>query len=418
MTEPHLYLYQTDGIRFLTNRDGDPLRERAAYLADSMGLGKTVQAAVAAEIVNPDRALVIAPASALENWRREWKVWAPGVEMETMSWASGSALNLVQPGRYDLVILDEAHYAKNRKAKRTQRALEIARSAPRAWLLSGTPMPNHPGELYAPIATLWPEILQELGLRNHTEWFNRFCRYTMGQYGPRVYGVQNTADLKPYLKRIMLRRKLEDVALDLPPLRVDVSLLPRSSDFDRALEGAGIDPDALEALIEGEDREDGSASRLRRFLGLYKAPFVGAQIARELDDGEYEKIVVLYYHKDVGAALKEILGPHGVVGFDGSTPQTVRQANIDAFRSPRGPKVFLAQQTAAGVAINLQNASEIVLVEPAWTPDDNRQAIKRAHRIGSENPVRARLFGIAGTMDEGLMRSVASKAKMQDEVGL
>jgi SNF2 family DNA or RNA helicase len=91
---------------------------------------------------------------------------------------------------------------------------------------------------------------------------------------------------------------------------------------------------------------------------------------------------------------------------------------VDNFTNDPRCRVFLAQQTSAGEAINLQAASEIVLVEPAWSPDANRQSVKRIHRIGQDNPCRARIFGVAGSIDAAVMGTVAQKVGHQTEVGL
>jgi len=412
-----LYPYQEEGVRFLLNHD-------RAYLADEMGLGKTVQAARAAYYYTNGRgghvnALVIAPASALENWRREWKEWGPPGNFAAISYSSRALRDgTARGGDWDVVILDEAHYVKNPRAKRTLAALNVARSAPRTWLLSGTPMPNHPGELWAPIRALWPEVPARLGVKSHWGWFTKFNHWTQTRYGPRPYGVKNADILREELRNFMLRRRLEDVALDLPPLRVDVSLLPKDAGFETALERAGVDPENLMKRLEAEDTEEGSTSRLRRLLGEYKAPRIGEILLKELDDRAYPKIVVLAYHRAVMGRLRGQLSPHGVVGFHGGTPPAERQEAIDTFREDPTVRVFLAQQTAAGIAINLQMASEIVLVEPDWTPNGNAQAIKRIHRIGQDRPCRARIFAVAGSLDEGLMRTVATKTRIQADVGL
>src|SRR5690606_974590 len=119
-------------------------------------------------------------------------------------------------------ILDEAHYCKSNVAKRSLAALQVARRAGRAMLLSGTPMPNHPGELWAPIRALWPEIPRELGLKSYNEWFDYFNIYRVTRYGKRPVAARNLDQLRPYLQRIMLRRTADVV--NLPPLRVTLSL--------------------------------------------------------------------------------------------------------------------------------------------------------------------------------------------------
>ena len=403
MTELSLYPYQEEGRDFLATR-------KRAYLSDEMGLGKTVQALTAAKKIRAGNVLVISPASAVENWIRERNKWYPGGTFTYMSYAKAlrSRDSLGTPG---LVILDEAHYCKTPSAKRTRAALGVASKADRAWLLSGTPMPNDPTELWAMFKYLWPERPAALDITTAEQWMHKFCKVRATEWGPKPYAVKNGAILKGMLEDIMMRRTLDQVGLDLPPLRVTLSYLPKDADLARGLQEY--------SEYEDGDPEQVYTSTLRRLLGKAKAPRIAKQVAEELTDGAYKAIVLLYYHREVGALLRETLeeAGHTCVGFDGSTPQTMRQRAIDAFQSGGAP-VFLAQMTSAGVAITLTRASELVLVEPEWSPDDNRQAIKRIHRIGQDHPCRARIFAVQGTLDASVMWTVARKVQMQQEVGL
>lgn len=409
-----LYPHQPEGIRFLAERE-------RAYLADDMGLGKSIQACVAAARVRSQHTLVIAPASTLPNWRAEWKRWGNDGLFAAVSYADARRLRGAQGKDWDVVILDEAHYCKNPKAKRTIRALEIAQEATHAWLLSGTPMPNHPGELFAPIQALWPEVLAAVGASTYRQWIDKFCQYKMVQYSaygppqPKFYGHKNLDLLRPHMADIMLRRRLTDQ--DLPPIRVDLHRLTPDAGFNNALAQAGMDSDRLRSAINAAETND-ETSRLRRLLGEYKAPRIAEQIDRELTDRAYRKIVVLAYHHAVLDRFEEMLAHHNPVGFRGSTPVEQRQEAIDRFTNDPTVHVFIAQQTAAGVGINLQAATEIVLVEPAWSPDDNAQAIKRIHRLGQDRPCRARIFAVAGSLDEGIMETVQRKLRTQRSLGL
>lgn len=400
-----LYPYQREGVRFLSSR-------RRAYLADTMGLGKSAQAITAAGAIAHGKlrnlsTVVVCPASAQDNWKREWEKWKGPGTPRIVSYSSLIRRDW-KSWKPDLVILDEAHYAKSPSAKRTRAALGLARDASYAWLLSGTPMPNNPTELWAIFKYLWPERIPE-GIRTGQQWMDRFCLTRPTIYGPKPYAVRNGAELRGLLDGMMLRRTVEDVGLDLPPLRVDLVRLPK----DRAMTEALADYDT-----EAEAEESMYAT-MRRLLGAAKAPRIAKQIVEELDNNAYQAIVVLYYHRDVGVQLRgEFLDAGYVpVGFDGSTPREKRQEAIDAFQAGHN-RIFLAQQTAAGVAINLTAANEIVLVEPDWTPSGNQQAIKRVHRIGSDRPCRARVFCVADTMDDHLMDTIVKKVEMAEEVGL
>lgn len=397
----NLYPYQVRGRDFLA-------QHKRAYLADDMGLGKSAQAiTAAARVWDSGRIVVVCPASAAPNWEHEWDLWDGPGEPLIVSYATLIRRNWKKM-KPEIVILDEAHYVKSPSSKRTRAALGLARKAEYAWLLSGTPMPNDPTELWPPVKYLWPEMAEEHGCRTAVQWMNTFCKTRPTLYGPKPYAVRNGAALRSSLDGIMLRRKLDDVGLELPPLRRDLVRLPKTAAAAKALsEYEGLEAD-----------EAAYTSTLRRVLGELKAPLVAKQIREELDDGAYEKIVVLYYHRAVGRELKKQLAPYGVAGFDGSTSQNTRAQEIEIFQAYPFVRVFLAQQTAAGIAINLTAAREVVLVEPAWSPEDNEQAIKRVHRIGQDAPCRARTFCITGTLDEAIMGTIHMKKKMQKEVGL
>lgn len=409
-----LYPYQEHGVDFLVRRS-------RAYLADDCGVGKTAQAAVAAGHVECVRPLVIAPASALPNWFRHWRELGVSAPLEAESYTK-LALHPHMFDDYDpdLVILDEAHYVKSARAKRSAAALHLAQRADRAWLLSATPSPNHLGELYAPIKALWPGVCRQLGIRNEFHWRNKFTNWSQDFGGRiRIHGSRNGSLLLPFLGRLMLRRTLEEIGVELPPLRVEVSLLPKEDGFVEALERAGVDGGRLLRRIELEDASvDGSTSRLRRLVGEYKAPKIAQLVATELDDRQYDKIVIMAHHTSVIKLFERVLRRFGVVQVTGETTRAEREAAENAFSTNPEVRVFIGQQTAAGISLNLQVAHEMVLVEPSWTPDDNYQAVKRIHRIGSTRSCRARLFAVDGTLDEAIINITARKTRTKLEAGL
>ena len=146
LSRNHLYRYQEEGASFLSMR-------RHALLADEMGLGKTVQAIIAAGIIGAEKLVVICPAIARSNWRRELEHWNFSGEAVIESYDKSirpSFEHAVRTYMPDLMILDEAHYLKNPKSQRTRTLYGkgctgngLIRYAKRVWLLSGTPMPNN-----------------------------------------------------------------------------------------------------------------------------------------------------------------------------------------------------------------------------------------------------------------------------------
>lgn len=403
----NIYSYQRKGAGFLGTRN-------RAYLADQYGLGKSAQAVIAARIVDntcerTPRTTIICPAVAVPMWQSEWEKWGGPGQPIILSY-DRLRRDPSRAGNPDLVILDEAHYLKNLLAKRSHVAYRLAQNASIAWLLSATPMPNHPGELWAPIKSLWPEIAKEAGCATRGQWLRKFSHGYMGDYGWRAMGIKNGAELRELLAKFVLRRTRDDVKLELPPLRTDIEWLSKGE-----VEGGAID---WYSQLEQEPNEAVYTSTLRRLLGVAKAEAIAKRIADELQGGLYDKIVVMYYHREVGDLIGTALRMKGIspVGFGGSTPQKWRAAAVDMFQKEPDARVMLVQQQAGGVAITLTAAHEIVLVEPSWTPEDNNQAIARIHRISQKEPCRARVFAVSDTIDGAVMRTCTRKTKMQEEV--
>lgn len=407
--------YQEDGVAFLTDRP-------RAYLADVMGIGKTVQACVAAARLRPASVLVIGPAIARQVWRDHAAAWMPGVPVTILSYEQVTRLpkDRVPELRTELVIIDEAHYAKNLKAKRTRRALWLAQQAKRAWLLSGTPMPNHPGELFAPVASLWPERTWAVAkVRTYRQWLDAFCVWTRNDWGGiRVFKAQNADRLRALLfadPACMLRRKESDVDLQLPPL--DTYVIPIEAPLTAELHAANATA-AAEFSESGDDTAETPAhATLRRLAGEAKAPVIANLIANELDDHTYPKIVLFAHHHSVLDTLQRHLSSaFGAVRIDGRTSDAERTRAQRAFARPDGPRVLLGQTKACGVALTITAANQVGIVEPSWTPDDDFQAIKRIHRIGQERHCTARLFALHGTVDVDIMSARRRKLQMIEEV--
>ena len=386
------YPYQEKGVEWL-------LAGRRRYLADEAGLGKTVQVAFALDDLRPTRpCLVACPASVRGHWQRTLELLAPYEEVHVVSYA-GLTKRGYDGSAYAVVILDEAHYVKSPSAKRTKVALQYAAAADRAWLLSATPTPNHPGELYTAGRMLWPEWCRKVKVRSYDGWLKRFTKYWELQKG-RVrrkvpYAPRNTATLQRLWTDISLRRTAEEVGLELPPLRVDVQYL-----------------DPKRVTFPDEIHEVEFTSTERRLLGSAKVDEIVRVILEEAAQNPKARYVVFAHHLDVIDALEEKLDTLHPLVVTGAASRADRDAAIAAFTNDARHRVFIGQQQAAGTGINLQVASEVILVEPSWVPAENYQAIKRIHRIGAQKPCRARIFPIPGTLDDDVMVALARTTRM------
>ncbi|KKK69122.1 hypothetical protein LCGC14_2937180, partial [marine sediment metagenome] len=299
MSMRRLYDFQKHGVRWLMART-------RASLADKPGLGKTVQAITAATKLNLTNIWVVCPAIARDVWREHWPLWGnPRVRPHVVSYewlAQHPAERWLLEGA-DLVIGDEWHYTKNICAHRSLAACAVMNRARRVWLLSASPMPNNPSELYTTFRSIWPEILKnDLGVWKYEEYVQKFCivepvRYGGGRMGTRIVGVQNAPILRDALSKVMLRRRLEDVDVQLPDLRWNTVRLdlttPEWSDLASSLKNVAT-PEVVERIRQRIARNqmpsDPNTSEMRRVMGVAKAVPSVRLIAEEMDDKKYDKL--------------------------------------------------------------------------------------------------------------------------------
>ncbi|MBF0339869.1 MAG: DEAD/DEAH box helicase [Magnetococcales bacterium] len=412
-----------------------------------MGLGKTPQTIVACDMLIAESVLVLAPAVARINWAREFqrfqsirrrvtvidsssnKLPRNGVVICSYDLASQpEILDLLMLRRPDVLILDECHFLKCHRTQRTQavfgpkcdRVGGLAEGARHVFALSGTPAPNHPAELWPLLQALFPEAITRNGqVMSYRTFLERFCRFRENQHGVRVTGGRNLQELRSRLAPHMLRRRKEEVLSDLPPIRFETVVLPADGSLtelwqaEDELEGAAIKA----VLKEGGDlsQEAIHLAKLRRLTGLAKVQPVVELLRNDLDGG-MDKVVVFAHHREVIQGLVDGLSGYGVVVLQGSTSPAQRQIAIDGFQNNPAVRIFIGQLTAAGTAITLTAASNVLFAESSWTPADNLQAAMRVHRIGQRHGVLVRFATLAGSLDEAITRTVRRKTEILSQL--
>lgn len=421
--------FQRVGCEFL-------IANARALLADEMRLGKTAQAVVAARRLGVKRTLVVCPAIARTHWRKDWEAWWPsGPTPIVVSYEGATAGKGDVRGQWDLLILDESHYLKNPHAKRTQAILGrdgIVRRAKRIWALSGTPAPNHVGEL-------WP-LLRVYGATplNYDEFLCRYCH--VDPFTGRVRGTKKAArqELKVMVQGIMLRRTKEQVAPELPKAMVsdyyveaDASMLdlacPVQTEYwERKIvsleerlreELNGLTP---AQMLEHLDNAVTEMSTLRRLHAVLKLPALVQLIRDEVGSGQIDKLVVFGYHRD-GLVI-----PHGLLKKDfrcdilyGGTPAKKRDAILARFERPvkkHGTQVLFASIPAAGTAIDLSASHNGILLERDWVPANNAQALERMGGHKQTRPIHIRDLRIAGSIDDVIGKVLARKMRELSEI--
>lgn len=437
MRASDLFPYQAEGVSFLK-------AHKHACLWDDPGLGKTPQVLVAAESLGCKRILVICPALARRNWERETLAWSnfvplvvettnvyPGANFVVCSYEyARKRREWLTERTWDLVVVDEMHMCSNLGAGRTQAVLGCegpCHSSDRVWVLSGTPLRNHAGEL-------WP-IFRTFGITDLDQeaWEDRYCRVVTYQGRRKVVGTKvNTLDeLRALVETsgLCLRRRKREVLPQLPPvLHSEVTVAP-AKNLDwmsfrsltkyadnlpglKRLVAQGVNQ--LQALLEakGSDADSLLASLsaasdciavVRALTGIRKIQGVNDLVNAELDAGYYKKLVIFCHHRDVIEGIVQGVKDSRAI-WGGQSP-TVRDNTIQMFQTMSQPRVLVCQMDAAGVALNMTAAAACLIVEPPYVPAVAQQCIDRLNRIGQTEPVLCRWVVLP---DESFDQSVIS----------
>lgn len=445
--------YQSEGAEWLS-------RNRQALLADEMGLGKSAQAIRACDLVDAENILIVCPAAMRTNWSREFVRFSNKsriiTEIKTGKHESDHGVNIISydllamneglrrrliEREWDALIIDEAHYCKERKAKRTKsvygygRAQGLSDRARYVWRLTGTPIMNFSNELYT--------HLTSMGAIDMAYWdfVFRYCTGFEGDYGYRITGHKNVEELKAIIDPYMLRRKKADVMKELPPItyhevtvaasKVPLAILNRDetktvSIADMTSLDAGLRQRLLSVmnrttatnddLLDVLEANNAAMTTLRRWIGLAKLERALEIIYEDLSTNAVPKIVIFGIHTQVIELAEKALRAFNPVILYGSTRADKRQEAIDSFQNDPSVRVFIGNIVAAGVGITLTAANEIAFLESDWTPANNSQAAMRCHRIGQKNPVRVRIFTCADSVDELVTRVLTIKSREQGKI--
>jgi SWI/SNF-related matrix-associated actin-dependent regulator of chromatin subfamily A-like protein 1 len=439
---PELAPFQVFGANWLATNPH-------AILADMQGVGKSAQAINAWELVGACKNLIVCPGIARHNWLREIERWSvvhrstaaimssakiPKADTLVVSYSLLRSIKvlraLIQLGPWETLILDEAQNAKNDAAWRTKALYGVncdgqyglASVAERIWLLSGTLMPRHPGELWPHCHALFPDVSQGMG---YHRWVAEYCRKIPGT--ERIVGIRNGDQLAKLLRPHVIRRLAKDVNPELPelrlvhvPIRPD-RLPPMSTELQETAEVVRKAMAAIEAKNSPlgahllHSAGDMALASLRKWTGVALAPAVADYVNNDMLAG-LRKVVIFAEHRDVIATLNNALP--GSAALHGGVPPGEkpgqRQYILDGFQERIqgfNPPVLICNIEMASTAIPLTAAHDCVFAECPWVPATVEQAIKRLHRMGQRNSVLARIFSLEGSVHEIVINVLTRRAR-------
>ncbi len=435
-----LFAYQTEGLQWLNFlKQG----EFGGLLADEMGLGKTVQVlAFFSQLEIEGPLLIVVPTSLIFNWQREIEKFLPHFQvyrhegkdrLRTRQDLSGKQViltsyallrldaELLESVPYHMVVLDEAQGIKNPDSQVAQVCCRLRATLRLA--ITGTPIENRLEDLWSIFQFLQPDLLGE-----------------RAEFQAQVMAAQLNAQyfdrIKKKVRPFILRRKKEQVCLQLPPKieqTVYVEMTPsQAAIYDRwlqktrqglltkvTLDGAASHRmEILEAIL-----------RLRQLCAhpslvetLEDDPLLlSAKFERLLSDlqevvEEKQKVLVYSQFTSMLSLIQTAVRQKGWkhVYLDGSTKN--REEVVRSFQEDPEVSIFLVSLKAGGVGLNLTAADYVFLYDPWWNDAVERQAIDRAHRLGKTGTVIARRYVTALSIEEKIMQLKSHKTALSQQL--
>ena len=400
----------------------------------------TYQSIVAALETGVKKVLVVCPANAKINWKREIANFISEDEisiLKTGHWnpkrftivnydilknfhtvvdnrkvykEGEIKTNLVDEG-FDLIIMDEAHMVKNPTAQRTKILNQVCENIERRWLLTGTPIANRPMDYFNLL------FLCDSPLTANWQYFAfRYCdakKFTKRLKSGKLKqiwltdGNSNLGELHNRTKKYLLRR-MKDDHLDLPPKIVS----PYYLEMDDIKSYNSVFEEYV-AWAESEGRDLGAGRHmvemivLRKFIALKKVEHSVELAQQAIEQGK--KVIIFTNFTDSFNALMSSFG-NMVVGHNGKMNGTQKQSSIDRFQNDNKVKVFVGNLISAGTAITLTAAEVVIMNDLDFVPSNHAQAEDRCYRISQKKTVNVYYPIFEDTIDS-LMYDMLQKKK-------
>ena len=405
-------------------------------LADDMGLGKTTSAVIASLESGAKKILIVCPASLKINWEREIKNYTDRriLLIEGRKWGStfdyyiinydilknfhttdksedSDAYKLITNEKFDLAIVDEAHYISNATAQRTKLLNDILDKIPKVWLLTGTPMTSRPINYF----NLLKIVRSPLTL-NWQSYVRRYCKgYQFNVGGKRIWntsGSSNLDELRERTKNLILRRNKSEI-LDLPEkIITPIFAELKNTFYDDELE------EFMRISKESKKNESISVTlnrlmKIRQLIAIEKVSLTCELIDKFLEQDK--KVIVFTNFTMTLDMIHEKYKKNSVV-LDGRMSKERRQESVDKFQTNDKVKVFISNIIAGGVGITLTAAEGVIMNDLSFVPAHHSQAEDRAYRYGQKNSVLVYYPVFENTIEINVYNILQKKKDVIDQV--
>ncbi len=419
-----MFDFQKEGVRAVVTRFGG-----RAIIGDEMGLGKTLQALALCKYYKHKRVLVICPAYLRYNWEAEIKKWIgewtniimikkgtddiddeDGFVITSYELATKKKDDLKRL-KYQMAVVDESHYLKGHRTKRTRGLTPVLKKMTHTILLTGTPCLNRPCELFSQAHIVRPEYFKK--------WRPYTKRYCDGQMSPLGFyefgGKSNQSELHWLSKQtVMIRRMKKDVLKDLPPKIRTQMYLPTPPGKSRPLkplfqEWKQINKEIRTMVPCSKEIKEAAFRRKtiigQLFLKTGEAKLSAVQTVIKDLVAQDVKFIVFAYHMSFMDGICETLAASNTtyMRIDGSTSLEKRNEYVDDFQNGK-IQVAVLSLLAASTGLTLTACSTLLFAQLYYVPGVMAQAEDRINRIGATQTSDIRYLIAKDTLDEHLYK--------------
>lgn len=420
--EAKLFEYQKDVVVKM-------IRRRRCFCCLTMGLGKTLSAiaACSAFVLKDKYDVVICPAYLRNNWLDEFEKWYPDANVTLIktkkqiedvapggftivSYEMAAALFAhVMPENINTVVCDESHYLKNAKSKRWKDLSCTLKATPQLFLLTGTPVPNRPCELFAQLSLLHPYIFN-----NYYVFCKRYCDGKMGPFGYDDRGVSNVEELSFLMSKVAIRLRREDVLEDLPDYTRDKVLLERKKDRD--FEKRFTD---FTMLIRSEKpnsfKLNSLISELFRMTSDLKKDVVIKYLMDEIIPEE--KTIVFCKHIAFAKHLSDTLEDKWkTILVTGEVDMSKRASLLSTFLNSTDVNIAVLTLGSCSTGLNLVPVTKMIFAELDWSPSTLLQAECRINRIGAAKELEYLYLLCENSLDTYVYNKAFKKAELASHI--
>jgi hypothetical protein len=396
----------------------------------------TTSATIASLESGAKKILIVCPASLKINWKREIENYTDRrvFIVEGRKWGStfdfyiinydiiknyhttensedSEDYKLLVNEKFDLAIVDEAHYISNTTANRTRLLNDVLDTIPKVWLLTGTPMTSRPINYFNLL-----KIVDSPLTLNWQSYVKRYCKGFRFKVGNRkvwsTSGASNLDELRERTKNVVLRRLKTDV-LDLPEKIVTPIFLELNSKmYDEELDDF--------IRISKDKAEDDTLTitlnrlmKVRQLISYEKIPYTCELIDKCIEQGK--KVIVLTNFTMTLDMLHEKYKKNSVV-LDGRMNKERKQDSVDKFQNDDKIKIFIGNIKAAGVGITLTAGEVVIMNDLSFVPADHSQGEDRAYRYGQKNSVLVYYPVFENTIEKTIYNILQKKKNIIDQV--